>query len=41
MVPTMPAIANAIYNAVGIRMGAPPYSAEKVYMAMYEAGTVK
>jgi CO/xanthine dehydrogenase Mo-binding subunit len=41
MVPTMPAIANAIYNAVGIRMDAPPYTAEKVYLAMLDAGIVK
>ncbi|HVN54161.1 MAG TPA: molybdopterin cofactor-binding domain-containing protein [Anaerolineaceae bacterium] len=40
MVPTMPAIANAIYNAVGIRMEAPPYTAEKVYLAMLDAGVV-
>jgi CO/xanthine dehydrogenase Mo-binding subunit len=41
MVPTMPAIANAIYDAVGIRMEAPPYSSEKVYLAMLDAGLVK
>lgn len=41
MVPTIPAIANAIYNAVGIRMQSPPYTAEKVYLAMLDAGVVK
>lgn len=41
MVPTIPAIANAIYNAIGIRMDAPPYTAEKVYLAMLDAGIVK
>ena len=37
MVPTIPAIANAIYDAIGIRPGAPPFSSEKVYLAMLEA----
>jgi CO/xanthine dehydrogenase Mo-binding subunit len=41
MVPTIPAIANAVYNAVGIRMQAPPYLSEKVFMALLEAGVVK
>lgn len=41
MVPTVPAIANAIYDAIGIRVGAPPYTAEKVYLAMQEAGLVE
>ncbi len=36
MVPTMPAIANAIYNAVGIRLPSPPLSAEKIFLAMQE-----
>ena len=40
MVPTIPAIANAIYDAIGIRVGAPPYSSEKVYLAMLDAGLV-
>jgi len=40
MVPTAPAIANAIYNAVGIRLEGPPFTAEKVYLAMLEAGIV-
>lgn len=41
MVPTIPAVANAIYDAVGIRMDSPPFTAEKVYLAMLEAGIVK
>lgn len=41
MVPTIPAIANAIYDAIGIRIGAPPFTSEKVYLAMLEAGLVK
>ena len=40
MVPTIPAIANAIYDAVGVRVGAPPFTAEKVYLAMMEGGVV-
>jgi CO/xanthine dehydrogenase Mo-binding subunit len=41
MVPTVPAIANAIYDAVGVRMEGPPFTSEKVYLAMLEAGVVK
>jgi carbon-monoxide dehydrogenase large subunit len=41
MVPTIPAIANAIYDAVGIRLEGPPFTSEKVYLAMLEAGIVK
>ncbi len=41
MVPTVPAIANAIYDAIGVRVGAPPYTAEKVYLAMQDAGLVE
>jgi carbon-monoxide dehydrogenase large subunit len=41
MVPTVPAIANAIYDAIGIRVGAPPFTSEKVYLAMLEAGLVE
>jgi carbon-monoxide dehydrogenase large subunit len=41
MVPTIPAIANAIYDAVGVRMEGPPFTAEKVYLAMLDAGIVK
>ena len=40
MVPTIPAIANAIYDAIGIRPGNPPFSSERVYLAMLEAGLV-
>jgi CO/xanthine dehydrogenase Mo-binding subunit len=40
MVPTIPAIANAIYDAVGVRMEGPPFTAEKVYLAMLDAGIV-
>ncbi|MBE3037237.1 MAG: xanthine dehydrogenase family protein, partial [Chloroflexi bacterium] len=41
MVPTIPAVANAIYDAVGVRPGNPPFSAEQVYLAMLDAGIVK
>jgi CO/xanthine dehydrogenase Mo-binding subunit len=41
LVPTVPAIANAIYDAVGIRPGAPPFSSEKIYLLMQEAGLVE
>jgi CO/xanthine dehydrogenase Mo-binding subunit len=34
MVPTAPAIANALYNAVGVRLPSPPLSAERVFQAM-------
>lgn len=41
MVPTIPAIANAIYDAVGVRPGSPPYTSEKVYLAMKDAGILE
>jgi CO/xanthine dehydrogenase Mo-binding subunit len=41
MVPTIPAIANAIYDAIGIRFDGPPFTAEKVYLAMLDAGIIK
>jgi len=41
MVPTIPAIANAIYDAIGVRFEGPPFTAEKVYLAMLDAGIVK
>jgi carbon-monoxide dehydrogenase large subunit len=41
MVATLPAIANAIYDAIGIRFDGPPFTAEKVYLAMLDAGIVK
>jgi CO/xanthine dehydrogenase Mo-binding subunit len=40
MVPTIPAIANAIYDAVGIRMEGPPFTAEKIYLTMLDEGVV-
>jgi CO/xanthine dehydrogenase Mo-binding subunit len=36
MVPTIPAVANAIYDAIGVRVGAPPYTSEKVFLAMQD-----
>jgi CO/xanthine dehydrogenase Mo-binding subunit len=41
MVPTVPAIANAIHDAIGIRFDGPPFTAEKVYLAMLDAGILK
>jgi len=41
MVPTIAALGNAIYNATGVRLEGPPYSAEKIYLAMLDAGIVK
>lgn len=41
MVPTIPAIANAIYDAIGVRFEGPPFTSEKVYLAMLEAGIVE
>jgi carbon-monoxide dehydrogenase large subunit len=41
MVPTIPAIANAIYDAIGIRPGSPPYTSEKIYLLMQEHGLVE
>jgi carbon-monoxide dehydrogenase large subunit len=40
MVPTVAAIANAVYDATGVRLGSPPFLPEKVYMALREAGVV-
>ena len=34
MVPTIAAIANAIYDAVGIRLEGPPFTAEKIFQAL-------
>jgi len=34
MVPTIAGIANAIQDAVGIRLPGPPYTAEKIYLAI-------
>ena len=41
MVPTIPAIANAIHDATDLWIGDPPFSAEKVYLALLDAGIVK
>ena len=41
MVPTIAALANAIYDATGLRLKGPPFSAEKVYLAMLDAGIVE
>ena len=41
MVPTIAAIANAVYDAVGVRIGAPPFLPEKVYLALLQAGVIK
>jgi CO/xanthine dehydrogenase Mo-binding subunit len=41
MVPTIAALANAVYDAVGVRLEGPPISAEKVYLAMLDAGVVE
>ena len=34
----IPTIANAIYNAVGVRLTETPFTPEKVWRAMREAG---
>jgi len=39
MVPTIAAIANAIYDAVGIRMEGPPFTAEKIFTHLKMKGT--
>jgi carbon-monoxide dehydrogenase large subunit len=36
MVPTIPAVANAIFDAIGVRVGAPPYTSEKVFIAIQD-----
>ena len=41
MVPTIPAIANAIYDAVGVRFEGPPFTSEKVFLTMLEEGIVE
>jgi CO/xanthine dehydrogenase Mo-binding subunit len=41
MVPTIAALANAIYDAIGVRITDPPFSAEKIYLAMLDAGIVE
>ncbi len=41
MVPTIAALANAIKDATGVRITNPPFSAEKIYLALVDAGIVK
>lgn len=41
MVPTIAALANAIYDAIGVRVTDPPFSAEKIYLVMLDAGIVE
>lgn len=41
MVPSIAALGNAIYDAIGVRLDGPPFSAEKIYLAMLDAGIVK
>lgn len=41
MIPTIAAVGNAVYDAVGIRLEGPPYSAERIYLAMVDAGIVE
>jgi CO/xanthine dehydrogenase Mo-binding subunit len=36
MIPVMPAVANAIENALGIRIKNPPMTAEKIVQALKE-----
>jgi len=36
MIPTAPAIANAVYDAVGIRIFEMPLTAEKVFLAIQD-----
>lgn len=38
MVPSLPAIANAIYDAIGVRLD-PPFTSEKIYMAIQDKKT--
>jgi carbon-monoxide dehydrogenase large subunit len=40
MVPGLPAIANAIYDAVGVRLD-PPFTAEKIFMALQKKKSEK
>lgn len=41
MTPTIAVLANAIYDAIGVRVSNPPFLPEKVFMAMVEKGMVK
>ena len=40
-VPTIAALGNAIYDATGVRLQGPPFSAEKIFLAMVDKGIVK
>jgi CO/xanthine dehydrogenase Mo-binding subunit len=40
MIPTIAALANAVNDAVGVRLDGPPYSAERIYLALVDAGIV-
>jgi CO/xanthine dehydrogenase Mo-binding subunit len=37
MVPSVAAIANAIHDALGIRLDGPPFTAEKIYRKLHES----
>ena len=39
--PVPAALGNAIYNATGLRLEGPPFTAEKLYLAMLDAGIVE
>jgi carbon-monoxide dehydrogenase large subunit len=41
MIPTIAALANAVYDAVGVRLDGPPYSAERIFLAMVDGGVVE
>ena len=41
LVPSIAAVATAIYDATGVRITNPPFSAEKIYLAMLDAGLVE
>jgi carbon-monoxide dehydrogenase large subunit len=40
MVPTIAALGNAIYDATKIRLSGPPFTAEKIFLALLDAGKV-
>jgi CO/xanthine dehydrogenase Mo-binding subunit len=40
MIPTAPAIANAVFDAVGIRIFEMPLTAEKVFLAIQDKGKI-
>jgi carbon-monoxide dehydrogenase large subunit len=40
MTPSIAALANAIYDATGVRLDGPPFLPEKIYLAMKEAGVL-